>query len=512
MPNPFAVVNQFTGQRVWSVDGSGNTLQAGTVASGDGVVLTENAVPSNPSGMDLKVFTPDGVELWTVDAFGRKTQVTGGPEEGGVAWLNVRAFGATGNGTTDDTAAILAAIAAAEATGGPAVVYLPAGTYLTSASLVLTSNTRLLGDGKGVTVILAATGALFDVVSTPIPPSSGTAGYAQQYIGIEHLEINCSQMTGTTAGQGNGIHFYGVKYSYIRDVYVNAAVNWSILLDGDTTNFGYNIEVRQCLINNGSAGIWMTGCEACFLIENEILQANSTIAANQPAFGTQDKNALLVRCSSGFETIIGNIIGSSGTYTTEAIRVSNNGPVRIIGNRFDKCRYQAINLQSGNCVIVGNQIGNASSVGSVAAIQVGAATTTIVGNVFDLVNGAAHYTYCVAEAAGPYTGNIIQGNQMNPGTSGTVFLNAGSTAHVSGNAGYNPVGVVGPPAVPATTVTYTNHYGSDATVYVAGATVTAIAVNATATGITGGAVRVCSGETIALTYATGTPTWTWFLD
>jgi polygalacturonase len=43
-------------------------------------------------------------------------------------YFNVRNFGATGNGTTDDTVAINAAGAAASANGG-GVVYFPNGTY-----------------------------------------------------------------------------------------------------------------------------------------------------------------------------------------------------------------------------------------------------------------------------------------------------------------------------------------------------------------------------------------------
>lgn len=44
--------------------------------------------------------------------------------------FNVRQYGARGNGTTDDTLAIAACIAAAVAHGGPAHIYFPKGTYL----------------------------------------------------------------------------------------------------------------------------------------------------------------------------------------------------------------------------------------------------------------------------------------------------------------------------------------------------------------------------------------------
>lgn len=62
--------------------------------------------------------------------------------------LNVKQFGAVGDGVTDDTAAITSSIAL----GG--VVNFPSGTYLiTSYSITPPSNTYLLGEGQGTSVI-----------------------------------------------------------------------------------------------------------------------------------------------------------------------------------------------------------------------------------------------------------------------------------------------------------------------------------------------------------------------
>jgi hypothetical protein len=71
---------------------------------------------------------------------------------------DVFAFGAVGDGTTDDTAAIQAAIDALPSSGG--VVYLPAATYVVNGTLNLTDkeNVRLRGDG--------AANAVYQAVST----------------------------------------------------------------------------------------------------------------------------------------------------------------------------------------------------------------------------------------------------------------------------------------------------------------------------------------------------------
>lgn len=425
-------------------------------------------------------------------------------------WYNVKAYGAVGDGSTDDAPAINAAVAAAAAAGG-GVVYIPANTYALASGIVITADgIRILGDGRGATILKPVAGANFDVISTPIPAASGNAGYIHYHVGVEHLQIDGSAMSGTTAGAGNGVHFYGVRYSYIRDCFIKAIPNWGILLDGDATNFSYSIDIRFNRIVNGAAGVMVTFSEEAFIRDNNILQANATTAAQQPVFGTQSNVGYLIRCVSGYTGIIGNVIGSSGTYSGAAVQVENSGPTRIEGNRFDQCRQQAIRTTGPNTIIVGNQIGNPSSVGTVEGIRLGSDHNVVVGNKFDLTNGAAHFTYAIAESGGPYTDNIIANNGTVAGTSGVINLNATSTAKVSGNAGYNPVGPKAP-AVPASAAAFTNNFGSDAAVFVNGGTVSAVAIGGTATGQTSGEFRVPSGQTITLTY-TVAPTWTWFLD
>ena len=71
--------------------------------------------------------------------------------------LNVRSYGAVGDGVTNDTAAIQSALDAASA-GGGGVVYLPAGKYLTDSALLVPSKTHLKGDGRGRTVIVSPAG------------------------------------------------------------------------------------------------------------------------------------------------------------------------------------------------------------------------------------------------------------------------------------------------------------------------------------------------------------------
>lgn len=61
----------------------------------------------------------------------------GGSNKGTTNVINVKDYGATGDGSTDDTSAINAAIAAAQAGTKKATVYFPAGTYITSSVFTL---------------------------------------------------------------------------------------------------------------------------------------------------------------------------------------------------------------------------------------------------------------------------------------------------------------------------------------------------------------------------------------
>lgn len=65
--------------------------------------------------------------------------------------FNVKAYGAVGDGVTQDASAINAAISAATAAGG--IVFFPPGTYITNASMSMLDNVYIVGSGRGATVV-----------------------------------------------------------------------------------------------------------------------------------------------------------------------------------------------------------------------------------------------------------------------------------------------------------------------------------------------------------------------
>jgi hypothetical protein len=162
---------------------------------------------------------------------------------------NARDYGAVGDGVTDDTAAIQAAMVAADAVGG-GTVYLPAGTYRVSElTFDGMSNVRLVGasnaynyDGShiGASALLVTDGVwavrlpptshycgLHDLVINGQGTLSGALPHAALVDGVEYgvlIETGATSMTGVTilgfmygcviAAGGNANVFYECAFVF----------------------------------------------------------------------------------------------------------------------------------------------------------------------------------------------------------------------------------------------------------------------------------------------------------
>lgn len=109
-----------------------------------------------PTYNDNILFTTTGLDVGSPsaspDIFARNLTVSGTISQPSNIY-NVRAYGATGDGITDDTAAIQAALSAATSGG---TVFLPQGTYKTTSTLVPLSNTVVAGAGAGTIIKFVA--------------------------------------------------------------------------------------------------------------------------------------------------------------------------------------------------------------------------------------------------------------------------------------------------------------------------------------------------------------------
>ncbi len=135
--------------------------------SGGGGQWVPTAAGSNAYRLAFEV--PGGLangtyELWTHNGGGGAYGWSGPLEltvNDGYPWsgatYNVKTYGALGNGTADDTAAIKSALNAANAAAW-STVYFPAGTYLVSEEIDVGNELRLLGDSRETSVLRAVDG------------------------------------------------------------------------------------------------------------------------------------------------------------------------------------------------------------------------------------------------------------------------------------------------------------------------------------------------------------------
>lgn len=132
------------------------------------------------------------------------------------AVFDVKTYGATGNGTTDDITAINSAISAAASAGG-GIVLFPRGTYRTSAEIAVTSsNIHLEGEGIAASVIKCD-------LSVPKAVRFGykgtTPGTSVPVVNNSVSKIAVTRATGTIPANSIGIAWDCFNYGSERDVF-----------------------------------------------------------------------------------------------------------------------------------------------------------------------------------------------------------------------------------------------------------------------------------------------------
>jgi hypothetical protein len=156
---------------------------------------------------------------------------------------NVKDYGAAGDGSTSDTAAVQAAITAAN--GG--IVYFPSGTYLVG-SLSLPSGTTLQGEGSQVAE-LKWTGTTGTLLSN---------GGSANNITVTGLTLDGNNTAATGIGFSGGTTFHKIRMNVIQNFSGSGGtcLKWDFVLDSaiDNNQFQgcYNALVFSNSSNNDS--------------------------------------------------------------------------------------------------------------------------------------------------------------------------------------------------------------------------------------------------------------------
>ncbi len=274
---------------------------------------------------------------------------------------DVTAYGATGNGTTNDTTAIQAAIDAAISTQG--LLYLPPGTYL-CGNLTLTDAVDLIVYGPGATITWTGTGT------------------GSNYIGLQ-LVGTCLNVT------ISDLHFIGngVANNRHAGIWTFADASLDLTTIKLLNNYIYNTAVGM-FINADSAGA----------LTDILIQGNYIDSIVGETSG------------HGYGILHGN---GSGDATD----------MRIIGNHISRTQRHCIDQTEGRGVtIVGNtfrlhRTGMATPSGQFAAVAVAnSSDVTIEGNIFDRPkDGAVEVVSQVGPVIQPQRNVLVRGNMvLNP--------------------------------------------------------------------------------------------------
>lgn len=264
--------------------------------------------------------------------------------------VSVKDFGAVGDGVTDDTAAIQAALNASS------VVYLPKGTYAISAAINIPSQRRMYGDGIGFTTIKATTSAAR--ITNAV---------------IRHDNIRLENF----AFDGNNVAIVGITLGVAGSIGVlatSSADSFKEIKVAQCTNTGIVLNCNQystfenCIIssNTGGYGLYINECgpivltDVLFTSNETALFIGGDQAGTNPGGFSSSSIITLINCSfygpysapaEGY-VVLRNAynINFQGcyfeheiTHSQPLIRIERDGASNITGNiYFNECSWYGI--------------------------------------------------------------------------------------------------------------------------------------------------------------------------
>ncbi len=337
-------------------------------------------------------------------------------------FLNVKSYGAVGNGTTNDTAAFQCAVDAAAAAGG-GVILVPAGNYLISGTIYVASHgITIQGMGSHTSVLVVPSNTTQDMIrythslSCSIKnltiqtngPAASAGRAIHCYISdvlIENLWIVNQFVSVEINGQGGRVTILGGYY--------NPAPNGTAVLAGGDVTAGPagELHIINLVVDPGAvlpkpayglrlrsvAGVWVTDCD--------FIRCNVGLMIDPPsgysvldgffsgtAWDSCDDRCIIIQPHSGaavFSIHFSNCWSASSDYDTCAIGGNVNG-VQFTGHRFLNSEFGhglwvtgplAKNINVDASVASGNQAGTGFAfVGNATNFAVRNCTTAIHGS------------------------------------------------------------------------------------------------------------------------------------
>ena len=311
--------------------------------------------------------------------------------------FNVKGYGVTGDGVTNDRAAIQAVMDAAGAVGG--VVYFPAGTYLATsagASLYPPSGVTISGDGPS------------SILKDAVGNYSILALSAVSNVVVENIAFTGSGTLGT-AGRG-AVWLYQASQVLIRNIKVDAVGTCGVAV-GDSSY----VTIDNARIGNiCEHGVYFSNSTDCRAMNCQITGAGqaggvSTVVGIKITGGS-------ARCRVDNCLVSGSL--------TEGIILDTDTDSRVAGCFIKSNTQRGIRLLSGStrAVIFGNTF---QSNATAEIRDFGSTGALILGNTFI----TAAPTASVIILSSGSTGCEVRDNEVVAGPSGGWTFDVTGTSH-----------------------------------------------------------------------------------
>lgn len=426
--------------------------------------------------------------------------------------INVKDFGAVGDGVTDDTTAITAAHTAMVSGGA---LYFPSGTYKVSSAITLSKTGAYIGDGFGATIFstTSASATIFNV----------TASFAELF--AMQFKASVTRTSGAfvvlSGARVRFSNFYMTGFwTGIQTTGTSVTIENGIMLDGVAANAigvlaggGADVTVRDITMDAAaqiSAGIRVTNAadvtvEDCNLIHAGVAlhiipgagQSVASVWANDCFFDNSSYGAVLDTTGGNIIRIIFDQCWFSSSTNQGVILSKTSGSGTLAGVLFDGCQFF---LNGSHGLWIANSAWEDVFVQGCAAAQNGGDGINVAANTgkFQIQNcrigasqGLTANANGIVIAAGSSDNYVIAGNDLRGNTSAALSDGGtGTSKRILGNlpASADQAWISYTPTITASSGTFTTVSATGKYAHVGGGVAVTITITITTNGTAAGAI------------------------
>jgi len=433
-------------------------VDAYTVSTNTGEITFSSAPPV---GSDIVVTTSS---ISATDISESTVVATGSTEDRKLTdrfadTVNVKDFGAVGDGVTDDTVAIQAAVDV----GGEIII--PAGTYLISSAITVTvDSTKMKGDAAIITASVSLN-TFIEITANDVCVS-GVNCVGNEAIGT-YVEsdfnpfisaTNCSNVSIKNlevSGKSGGVLLTSCSYSSVSDILLNGFLNTLAFAGVGTSSIklsgGRDINIENCTTRNHGSGVILIsdpvnisikGCYAQYVHDNGVYISSGTRCSIIGCHVDTVTDGSGIKARGSYHSVTGNVVTAcadaginlTGNGGTPDAQGANGSGTSCTGNTVSDCGLYGIrinkqdNLGARNFIVSNNSIENTPTDVSGNGIGIFVLTTGTQSSIGHIIsNNSINHSANVVSISGIYlqgtataevsdcvvTGNVIRGNGSN---------------------------------------------------------------------------------------------------